>query len=201
MTSHPVPISSGSSVSHCPHLRGAPCPVGSSKPLGVHLAEMRGRECHGEPVLHCGNAGCPCRDEAAGAVWAVAPGSAPPPAHPRGLFLPLPGPAAFPRATHVCRAPRAVLPSWRGSSEQGGIPLARKQPRGWGWMRHSGLGYPVPARCCCLSWPQVAPGSPALPRAHPTIPAAWSCGSWECSFQQLGGCWGDIISALSGTSL
>lgn len=61
----------------------------------------------------------------------VAPGSAPPPARPQGIFLPLPGPAAFPRATHVCRAPRAVLPAgmeagsreefpWQGSSPKVG---------------------------------------------------------------------------------
>lgn len=137
----------------------------------------------------------------------VAPGSAPPQAHPQGLFLPLPGPAAFPRATHVCRAPGAALPSWCGSSEQGGIPLARKQPQGWGWMRHSGLGYPA----CCLSQHgaaacpglTVAPDSLALPRAHPAIPIACPYGSWGCSSQQLRGCWGDIniIPALSGTPL
>lgn len=90
----------------------------------------------------------------------VAPGlcSSSSPSHPQGIFLPLPGPAAFPRATHVCRAPRAVLPSWSGSWEQGGIPLAREQPRGWELAEAPRAGIscllPVPARCCCLSWPQ-----------------------------------------------
>lgn len=157
--------------------------------------------------MHRWNPGCPPRDGAARAAWAGGSGlcssSGPSP----GTFPSAPRPRCIPQGHPCLQSTRGCAPQLAWKLEQGGIPLARKQPQGWGWMRHSGLGYPA----CCLSQHgaaacpglTVAPGSLALPRAHPTIPIACPYGSWGCSSQQLRGCWGDIniIPALSGTPL